>query len=1670
MAAVAWVALGCPEPDENAPPLAPEADAQVELECAAHTDCDDSVDCTLDLCGIDGTCSHVTQPNHCSDSDPCNGAELCVPDAGGCQAGEPLLCGDGNPCNGDEVCLPQTGCVAGVPVQGCCTDDPACDDGDACNGTELCDPSGHTCKAGPPLGCDDGDVCNGVETCHPAVGCQSGSELDCDDGDLCNGDDACEPGVGCVDGTPLECEDDNPCTGGESCEPDIGCVPGIPPDGCCTTDADCDDGAACNGVETCNEVSNTCLFGAPLACDNGNLCDGLEVCDEAVGGCATGVALNCNDDNPCTDDICDPLVEGCVNAPNTAACDDKNPCTTGDFCEERFCIPGLPTECGDGDACNGDEGCDPAIGCIGAEPPDCDDANPCTNDWCDTVKACQYLANTIPCEDGSQCTLGDACQDAACVAGTPLDCADDEPCTVDTCDPTAGCTHLPAPALPPEVTLAAPLDGAILGDDVSIVVETAGPAALATSALLNGAPWPLADPITAEGQHTLVVSVDGCGETTAQATATFHIDKGAPELTVSLDPPANAKGWSNLPTTVSWSATDTGSAIASVSEPTLLDEPSPAVEVAGTATDTAGNTTTLTTTLKLDFKPPIVSITSPVLNQPDNDQVVVGEPTILVTGTVGPDAGSGFADGRVTSSRQTEKLPIDAPGAFEVEIALREGVNTIIASATDHAGNVGTASVCVILDHEPPHVFVQSPGGGATTTAETVDVAGLAHDLVVGAVTEEDVTVTVNGVAAAVKSGHFVALDVPLAPGQNTVTATATDFVGHVATHSVTLTRIEGGSRLVVVSGDQQTAMIGATLGAPLVVRMEDPAGQPIGGKAVVFTVTENDATIDAAVALAKSPRQRGVVVQTDEAGLAQATLTLGSRAGAGLNRVTVSAADVPASVVLQATGEPAAGVNIHAHAGLGQVGTAGEPLPMPLAVIVTDAGHNPVDGMPVTFTVVQGDGKLGGSTAVTVVTNAKGFADVVFAPGEETGYSTHAVEASIPTAGDGSSATELGVRFTASAFSPRNPDHTAVRGVVTDENEAPLPGVTIRFPAVGSDPHGVVTDPDGHFTFFGAPPGFALMEVDGTTAVPAGAGWSYPKMVFEVHNVPGIMNTMDRPVFLLKLNQGTWVDGLTDTTLTLPEMPGFELSIPAGTTLTFPDGAHEGVLSVTQVHFDQAPMAPLNGLQSNLLVTIQPPGVHFEPPAPLQLPNVDAYPAGSKVDMYSYDHELEAFVAIGLGTVSDDGTVVRSDPGVGVVKGGWHCGSNPNPQADCRTCADPVAELSATPILPEDDGGLGVTDPPLIPVTDIEFLLHAAGVPGAEAHWEWCASGDFEVSGDDCAGLSTCQAIAASTSGTLGAVGKVKVVHICDSTGEQTSTTLDLVVCNVLPVLEVEESDFDAGLPVQFWADSMRSRLELLGCGLECKVVCGGGLVACGHECVPLEKRCDDLPGNACNEAPDTPEPAPPMTVEVSSTVSQRDACCPGCPNQVEAVGTINIQAEAGFGDECDSPKALPVVIEGYESLVLQLDASFTLATEATLHTPFNNCCPEPPCACYEGTASATGIVTGSIEAVAGLAEYGLASVHGNITSGITSELVVGCDSVCGKVSWGGLSGPLTFTTLTGAVLQTSVSFTFIEPIDLVAEQCWPLTLPDSVPVNDEGCPEEPPEVGDPACGEVAP
>ncbi len=86
--------------------------------------------------------------------------------------------------------------------------------------------------------------------------------------------------------------------------------------------------------------------------------------------------------------------------------------------------------------CNGqDDDCDGQT-----DETSCSDNNPCTIDSCDLSKGCSHApADSLPCSDKTACTEGDACKNGACQPGPEVNCDDANPCTIETCDPIKGC-------------------------------------------------------------------------------------------------------------------------------------------------------------------------------------------------------------------------------------------------------------------------------------------------------------------------------------------------------------------------------------------------------------------------------------------------------------------------------------------------------------------------------------------------------------------------------------------------------------------------------------------------------------------------------------------------------------------------------------------------------------------------------------------------------------------------------------------------------------------------------------------------------------------------------------------------------------------------------------------------------------------------------------------------------------------------------------------------------------------------------------------------------------------------------------------------------------------------------------------------------------------------------
>ena len=723
---------------------------------------------------------------------------------------------------------------------------------------------------------------------------------------------------------------------------------------------------------------------------------------------------------------------------------------------------------------------------------------------------------------------------------------------------------------------------------------------------------------------------------------------------------------------------------------------------------------------------------------------------------------------------------INAPvngGAFQAAVPLVEGNNSLTAVAKTKQGTVGTATVLVTLDTAPPHVTIIAVSGGSTTTASKVSVSGTVNDLVAGTVNNQQVKVNVNGVAANVANRGFLAQDVALQMGNNLIQAVATDRSGNSATASLTIKRVARTQpEMQIVSGNNQTAGAGAALGAPLVVSLVNGAGIPQANRAVVFKVVQNNGSLasPAAVSSYKSGSSTiSVVVKTNAQGQASVNWTLGAHSGAGNQRVEASSSGFGPAVTFTATATGVRPALISIDSGGGQFGATGNQLARPFVAVVTDNGHNRLQNVAVTFTVTKGGGAINGQKTLTTNTDGSGRAAAVLTLGIEEGAANNVVQADF-TGNPGRPA-----MFSASALSPGEIAATSISGVVLDNSNQPIPGVTMRLYQPYSGAHNnvpvevakaVQTDANGQFKIPGAPVGEFKLMADGGTATKPGP---WPTLEFDLLTVAGKDNTVGYPIYLPILGAAgkVCVDESSGGTVTLAEVPGFGLTVAPG-SVTFPGGTRSGCVSVSAVHMDKVPMVPGFGQQPRFVVTIQPVGATFNPSAAMTLPNVDGLAPHQVTEMYSFDHDLDAFVAIGTATVSDDGRLVESDPGVGVVKAGWHAAGNPGTPVtagncpECQTCvstgcvADPAQDGKSCK---GSNGSIGVcTNGKCVTLqltaapTEIDkspgdsFTVTATGTAasGATYHWNLISAKDGDDPGafqlvqqPECAGQPSCTA-----------------------------------------------------------------------------------------------------------------------------------------------------------------------------------------------------------------------------------------------------------------------------------------------------------------------------------------
>jgi len=148
---------------------------------------------------------------------------------------------------------------------------------------------------------------------------------------------------------------------------------------------------------------------------------------------------------------------------------------------------------------------------------------------------------------------------------------------------------------------------------------------------------------------------------------------------------------------------------------------------------------------------------------------LTNKPQVEVTGQTNPG-------NTVNINNQT--VQVDDDGSFKGNVALKEGLNTIIVEAKNKNDMKVRKMVTITLDTTPPNLFIDDPGYlVAIGKQASLDVE------ITGRV-EPDSKVTVNNIPAKVTHDIFKTEEskIALKPGKNTVTVMAVDAAGNGAT------------------------------------------------------------------------------------------------------------------------------------------------------------------------------------------------------------------------------------------------------------------------------------------------------------------------------------------------------------------------------------------------------------------------------------------------------------------------------------------------------------------------------------------------------------------------------------------------------------------------------------------------------------------------------------------------------------------------------------------------------------------------------------------------------------------------------------------------------------------------------------------------------------------------
>jgi len=228
------------------------------------------------------------------------------------------------------------------------------------------------------------------------------------------------------------------------------------------------------------------------------------------------------------------------------------------------------------------------------------------------------------------------------------------------------------------------------------------------------------DSLAPEGNNAYYVTALKAGtESAPSGTVSSLVDRTGPTITPTVIPGPNAAGWNNTPVTVSYACDDgAGSGVQTCASP-QSESTDGVYSLQGTATDNAGNASTVNTTVKLDQTAPTVGAPTWTANP-----LLQGQNTTLSIPAT--DDLSGLAsvqyslDGGTPQAMTYNAATNTWQATFGASLAA--STYNLTVTATDNAGNASTA-FDVLAVYSATNGYVTGHAKTLPTASDTMPIA-----------------------------------------------------------------------------------------------------------------------------------------------------------------------------------------------------------------------------------------------------------------------------------------------------------------------------------------------------------------------------------------------------------------------------------------------------------------------------------------------------------------------------------------------------------------------------------------------------------------------------------------------------------------------------------------------------------------------------------------------------------------------------------------------------------------------------------------------------------------------------------------------------------------------------------------------------------------------------------